>query len=276
MYLGYQYLTRPALDIQNLNYSQFGQPTAQNSLEGLSYLVNSFISVPGIIPGGLSHAGIEVGFNGIGNLMSGNNFFEGWELPAIYGLVSGAYSGYRLSDAGGLNYWWGTDQSKWGYNRHQWSFFNSNVEDYEISFGIPNVGSNLDNDCMPTTFTEIETIRGGTRTYNNFKNITNYKENVGVSISGTNYDILVHNTFKNVQTLSRTYYSKLFDAQYMQIAANNNEVLSVHFKGHVDNVRSLKVFTRAPYLNKLTFRQRSFNFTSLGSNYPILNIFRFF
>ncbi len=121
MYLGYKYLTRPALDIQNLNFSQFGQPTAQNSLEGLSYLVNSYISVPGIIPGGLSHAGIEVGFNGIGNLISGKDFFDDWEIPAIYGFVSGAYSGYRLSDAGGLNYWWGTDESMWGNNRGQWS-----------------------------------------------------------------------------------------------------------------------------------------------------------
>lgn len=129
---------------------------------------------------------------------------------------------------------------------------------------------------MPSTFAEVETKRRGARTYDEFKDITNYQENVGVKISGNDYEKLVHKTFNNVKTVSKTDYHKLFDAQYMQKAANNNEVFSVHFKGHVDNVRSLQVFTRAPYLNKLTFRQSRYNFTSMGSKYSILNIFWFF
>ncbi len=112
---------------------------------------------------------------------------------------------------------------------------------------------NLDNDCMPTTFAEIERSRGDSRTYGQFKKLTSSQDNVGVSIRIDDYDKLVHNTFNNVETLSKSNCRKLFDVKYIQNAANNNEVFSVRFKGHVDNVRSLKVFIRAPHKNTLTF-----------------------
>jgi len=129
---------------------------------------------------------------------------------------------------------------------------------------------------VPTTFFEIETKRKGLRTYDNFKNISNYQQNVGVSTTQIGYETLVNKTFNNTQTLSRSDYHNLFDANYMQNAANNNEVFSVHFRGHADNVRGLQVFTRSPNLNKLTFRQGSYNFTSSGNDVEVWNIFRFF
>lgn len=225
------------------------------------------------MPNGALHAGTNILGNGISNSLLDRPFFENWVYSAGSGFASGAYSGYQLSDARGKNLWWG---SEIGYNRNKWSFFNWDVPDYTIDFGIPNVGSNLANDCVPTTFAEAEAIIGGARTYDDFKKITSYQDNVGVSISGTDYEKLVNNTFNNVQTLSRTDYHNLFDAQYMRNSANSNEMFSVHFKGHADNVRGLQVFTRDPSKNKLIFRQGSYNFTSSGKGVTVWNIFRFF
>ena len=228
--------------------------------------------VAGIIPNGLIHAGANVAENGLINVISGDPFFENWEGAAISGFVNGAITGYQLADAKGLNLWWGKEI---GYNRNKWSFFNWNKQDYEIFFGITNVGSKNDNDCVPTTFAEIEAKRGGTRTYENFIDITNYEENVGVSVTKNDYENLVYNTFDNVETVPQKDYYKLFDPEYMQNAANNNEIFSVQFKGHTDNVRSLKVFIDAPELNTLTFRETRYNLTRSGNGVIILNIFRF-
>ncbi len=232
-----------------------------------------FPNLDGIVTRGVYQAGVNVGLNGIANTINGDSFFDSWGGAALSGFINGAITGYQLADVNGKNLWWG---SEIGYNRNKWSFFNWDVPDYLIDFGMPNVGSNLDNDCVPTTFAEIEAKRGGSRTYDDFKGISNYQENVGVATTQKGYETLVNKTFSNAQTLSRTDYHNLFDANYMQNAANNNEVFSVHFRGHADNVRSLRVFTRAPYKNTLTFRQGSYNFTSSGQGVVIWNIFRFF
>ncbi len=232
-----------------------------------------FSNVDGIITRGMFQAGANIGLNGVVNTLSGDSFFDNWEGAALSGFVNGAITGYQLSGRNGTNYWWG---SEIGYNRNKWSFFNWDVPDYIIDFGIPNAGSNSANDCVPTTFAEIETKRGGSRTYNNFKNSTNYQENVGVSISGTDYERLVNRTFDNTIKLSRRDYINLFDAQHMQTVANHNEIISIHFEGHADNIKGLQVFTHATYKNKLIFRQSRYNFTSRGSSYPIINAFWFF
>jgi RHS repeat-associated protein len=129
-----------------------------------------FPNLDGIIIRGIYQAGVNVGLNGIGNLINGDPFFNNWEGVALSGLTNGTITGYQLADFNGKNLWWGSDI---GYNRKKWSFFNWDVPDYTIDFGIPNVGSNLDLDCVPTTFTEVETKRGGVRTYDNFKKSTN-------------------------------------------------------------------------------------------------------
>lgn len=106
-----------------------------------------------------------------------------------------------------------------------------------------------------------------------FKKTKQYAKKI---ISGIDYEKLVHATFSDVQTFSKKEYHYLFNAEYMQNAANKNEIFSVHFRGHADNVRRLQVFTRSPHLNKLVFRQGTYNFSSYGSRHPVLNIFRFF
>jgi len=227
----------------------------------------------GMIPRGLFQAGVNVGINGLVNIINGDKFMDNWESAAISGFINGAITGYELAKANGTNYWWGNEVA---YNRNQWSLYNVDKPDYVIDFNIPNVGSNLDNDCMPTTFLEIESKRGGIRTYDNFIKITGYQENVGVKIEIGEYEELIKSTFNNVQTLSRNDYYKLFDTKFMQAAADNGQVFSVYFKGHVDNVRSLQVYTRAPYKNKLTFRQSKYNFTLSGKGVTVLNVFWFY
>jgi len=235
-----------------------------------------FPNLDGMITRGAYQAGVNVGLNGIGNAINGDPFFDNWGGAALSGFASGAVTGYQLADVNGKNLWWG---SEIGYNRNKWSFFNSNVWDYEIGFGIPNVGSNSENDCVPTTFAEIERKRGGSRTYDDFKKSTNYQQDVGVTTTQKSYETLVNNTFNDVQKLATSRERlALFDPQYMQNAANNNEVFSVHFggKAHADNVRSLRVFINKPSFNTLTFRQSSYNFTISGKGVRVWNIFRFF
>lgn len=114
----------------------------------------SYLGVPGIIPGGLVQSGASVGVNGITNLLDGDKFFDNWGVAAISGFASGAYSGYKLSDAGGLNYWWGTDQSKWGYNRDQWSFAWWDKPDKIVFEEVKNRGAGQIN-CMAKSFEDM-------------------------------------------------------------------------------------------------------------------------
>lgn len=232
-----------------------------------------FPKIDGMLTRGAFQAGVNVGVNGIANTIIGDPFLKNVGGAALSGFINGAITGYQLADVNSKNLWWGSDI---GYNRNKWSLFNWAVPDYTIDFRISNAGSKLANDCVPTSFAEIETKRGGSRTYDNFKNSSNYQEDVGVSISRTNYEKLIHRTFSNTQTISNKDYHKLFDANYMRNAAANNEVFSVHFSGHADNIRSLKVFTGLPSKNTLTFRQSSYNFNRSGKGVSVMNIFRIF
>ncbi len=80
-----------------------------------------FLNIPGMMPNGALHGGMNVGVNGVSNMIAGNKFTNGWALSAATGFAHGAYSGYHLSKQQGRNYWWGTSMDKWGYNRGQWS-----------------------------------------------------------------------------------------------------------------------------------------------------------
>jgi hypothetical protein len=145
-----------------------------------------------------------------------------------------------------------------------------------IDFGISNVGSKADNDCVPTTFAEIESKRGGTRTYEDFVTSSGYKDGTGVTISGDGYRELIEDTFNDTERFSKSKYIKPFDPVYMQDAANNREIFSYHFKGHADNVRGLEVYLRAPTKNRLLFRQSKYNYRYGHNQSTILNIFRLF
>jgi RHS repeat-associated protein len=234
-----------------------------------------YTQVPGMMTNGALQAGVQVTLNGIGNVTDGRKFFDNWYWSAGMGFASGAFSGYGLAKEKGLNYWWGNEVK---YNRTAWSFFNVDKPDYVIDFGIPNVGSYTEVDCVPTTFAEIERKRGGSRTYENFKQNPDYVESVGFKTTQRRYERLMKRTFGNstVETLSEDQYALLFDANYMQNAASNGEIFSYHFNGHADNVRGLEVYLRAPMKNQLLFRQGSYNYRYGHNQNTILNIFRLF
>jgi RHS repeat-associated protein len=227
--------------------------------------------VPGMITNGGLQAGMQLTINGIGNLSDKRNFFDNWYWSAGMGFVSGAVTGYGLSKERGLNYWWG---SSVGYNRTQWSFFNTDVPDYTIDFNIPNVGSLAENDCVPTTFAEIEAKRGGSRTYEDFANNPNYSYGKGHIGTGSEYREYMK---KNYPYKLIRDDKMLFDANYMSNVAQDGEIISIHFgpkNAHADNVRALQVFKLAPEKNRLIFRQGGYNFNQGNNRNNILSIFR--
>ncbi len=229
-----------------------------------------FSQIDGILTRGTMMAGIHVAFNGLVNVAVGNNFFDNWEGSAINGFINGALEGYSLAQSNGTNIWWGNEIK---YNRTKWSFFNTNKPDYVIKFGIKDVGSERPQDCVPTTFAEIENHRNGLRTYDDFVTLSKYVEGHGVDISANKYKELILNTFNNSEIISR---GRLFDVQYMSEAANRGDIISIHFHKHADNVRALRVFKNKPELNELIFRNHNYNMTKSNSKIIIHNVFRLF
>ena len=229
-----------------------------------------FSQIDGILTRGTMMAGIHVAFNGLVNVAVGNNFFDNWEVSAINGFINGALEGYSLAQSNGTNMWWGNEIK---YNRTKWSFFNTNKPDYVIKFGIKDVGSERPQDCVPTTFAEIENHRNGLRTYDDFVTLSKYVEGHGVDISANKYKELILNTFNNSEIISR---GRLFDVQYMSEAANRGDIISIHFHKHADNVRALRVFKNKPELNELIFRNHNYNMTKSNSKIIIHNVFRLF
>lgn len=209
----------------------------------------------------------------------GNDFWDGAQQGAmiggVTGMIGGGYEGFLNARNNGLNNWWGSEVA---YNRDEWSFINSKKPDYTIDMKIPDVGSQLDADCVPTSFAEIEARRSGSRTYMDFKTITNYQKEVGVEITGNEFRKLVNRTFNDVNEIANNRaINNLFDPNYMQKAANNGEAFLIHFKRHADVVRGLEVYTRAPRKNTLIFRQSKFNFSRTNPSIkPIFSIFQFF
>jgi hypothetical protein len=127
---------------------------------GLGFLTQN-INIPGIIPNGSLHAGMNIVSNGISNSILGEPFFENWGPSAISGGISGGISGFTMSHNQGLNYWWGTDQSKWGYNRDQWSLAWWDKPDKIVFEEVKNRGAGQIN-CMARSF---EDMYGNTEAY---------------------------------------------------------------------------------------------------------------
>jgi hypothetical protein len=152
---------------------------ATNGANMVGFNIPTF-NIAGVIPNGLLHAGLQVTFNGIGNISQNQDFFHNWYIPAIYGFATGAYAGYNISDERGLNYWWGNNVE---YGRTQWSFFTSEKPYETIKWNIKNVGSLSLNDCVPTSFAEADDYFGGNTSYEKYKGITNYQEGVGVELT---------------------------------------------------------------------------------------------
>ena len=208
--------------------------------------------------------------NGLNNLLSGNNYMDGSREAARKGLLCGAIAGAVTGGItggvnafkAGKNVWWGNNVK---YNRSQWSFINTNKPDYIIKYDIPNVGSLSENDCVPTTWAEMEALLGGKRSYDEFVEVSKYIPKTGVETTGLEYKELVLEQFEGASELAKNNWSQLFDPCFFQSSIDNHTYFSFYFHGHADVVRSLWVFERNPLLNTLTFRQPLYNFSRIDS-----------
>lgn len=113
-----------------------------------------FPNLDGMITRGAYQAGVNVGLNGIGNTITGDPFFDNWGGAALSGFASGAIKGYQLADVNGTNYWWGTEQANWGYNRNQWSIAWWDKPDRIVFEDVKNRGAGQIN-CMAKSFEDM-------------------------------------------------------------------------------------------------------------------------
>ena len=119
----------------------------------------------GMIPRGLFQAGVNVGINGLVNIINGDKFMDNWESAVISGFINGAITGYELAKANGTNYWWGNEVK---YGRNQWSFINVQKPVIDVRIRIKYVTQNGEFDCNYACLEAIDEYYGGNRTQAEF------------------------------------------------------------------------------------------------------------
>ena len=243
------------------NGGSFWSGAGKGFVVGLANAGLSFLNVPGMIPNGLLHAGGNVLTNGLSNVMYGNDFWQGAGWQAGFGFAGGAYSGYQLSKENGLNYLWG---NKIRYGRNQWSFFTSEKPYETVRWDVSNVGSKSLNDCVPTSYAEMNDYFGGNTSYDEYRRITGYKEDVGVVGSRPDYERMLERNF----TGDRYNASNLADPQVARNIQNNGQLIHTNMPHsgikHADNLRSISY-----YSNKTVLRYRigSYKLSSVNENW---------
>ena len=223
----------------------------------------SYLGVPGIIPSGLLQSGASVGINGITNTLGGDNFFENWGVAAISGFAGGAYSGYSVANAEGLNYWWGNSV---GNKRTNWSIFNWDLPDQVIKFDIPKIPGD-GQICVPLTGAEMESIRGGERSVDDFIQHFGTDVNRGTSISEKNLLSKFEKLgFPNYELT----YQEMVNSDITNLYKLNNNVLVTHYPTqgvmHISPIKSIKYFPQGKVIIK-PHRGNSFNLIDYLSNY---------
>ena len=233
----------------------------------------------GIIPGmaigagtgAVSGAVTDVILNGFNNLVRGESFTNNWEQSAKSGAVSGAIaggitggiSGYKTAKASGTNYWWGSEVK---YGRNQCSFFTAEKPYEVVDFNIRNVGSKSLNDCVPTSFAEMNDYFGGNTTYEDYRAITNYQENVGVSRNRADYRELLSDNFNTSPYNNPSVLENLTTARDLQSSGYLLHTNMPYSNGlrHADNIRSISY-----YSNKVVLRYRigSYKLSSVNNDW---------
>jgi RHS repeat-associated core domain len=212
----------------------------------------------------------SVALNGLNNVMGGQNFWNNWQQSAISGAIGGAISGgiaggmkgYELAKEGGKNMWWGGDVK---HGRTQWSLLTSEKPYKTIHWDIDNVGSKNLNDCVPTSFAEANDFFGETTSYDEYKTITNYQENVGVLSTREEYQALVSDNFRS----SGLNGAALADPAMAQQIQNGGGLVHANMPHngmrHVDNLRSIKYYHSGKIVMK--FRIGSYKLSSVDNNW---------
>jgi hypothetical protein len=264
----------------------FGVGAAVGALSaGVGTWVTGVTQSAGIITGAAVGAGTgaatgaasSITLNGLNNVIGGQNFWNNWQSSLISGAVGGAISGgisggikgYQLSRERGLNNWWGNEIK---YGRTKWSFFTSEKPYQTIKWDINYVNkiNPAINDCVPTTFAEIDEWFGGNIDYEQYKLITGYVEGKGVT---TDYGNLISNNFKDVSQQNLKLLGNVGD---VQTAKDANWILSIFkFEGitsegvnlwHADNIRSIEYYYSGTIRVNLRHDTYIFNSSSLSGN----------
>jgi len=244
------------------NGDSFWSGAGKGFVVGLANAGLSFLNVPGMIPNGLLHAGGNVLTNGLSNVMWGQDFWQGAGWQAGFGFAGGAYSGFQLSKESGLNYWWGNEVK---YGRNQWSFFTSEKPYDQVNWNLKNVGSQRLNDCVPTSYAEMNDYFGGNTSYDEYRRITGYQEDVGVVGRRSDYERMLGRNFTGSEY---TNPSALADPQVARNIQNNGQLIHTNMPHsgirHADNLRSISY-----YSNKTVLRYRigSYRLSSVNDNW---------
>ncbi|NDW19302.1 hypothetical protein D0T53_10300 [Dysgonomonas sp. 216] len=203
-------------------------------------------------------------------MISGNKFFDGWAVNAGIGFAQGANSGYQLSKKNGLNYWWG---KKVMDGRTQWSFFTSEKPYFSSRLSIKSVSVTGKNVCIPETLFELEKSKGGTRTLEDFKKSTNWKEDVGVVL---NKDKESYSNFIAKQGFENEVLNvdDIGNVAFVQSVTDNNQNITIVYERdgirHAINARGVdfyrsgktKILGREEnlWLKDLNSRERTYYF----------------
>jgi RHS repeat-associated protein len=261
---------------KGVGYFGVGAITGAGSAALGSWVVGATQSA-GIITGAMVGAGTgavtsavsSVTLNGLNNVVGGQNFWNNWQQNAISGAIGGGISGgiaggmkgYQLAKDGGKNMWWGGDVK---YGRNQWSFFNSEKPYETISWDINNVGSKSLNDCVPTSYAEMNDYFGGSTSYEEYKTITSYQENVGVKTDRGGYERMLGRNF----TGDRYDALNLSDPQAARDIVNKGQLVHTNmpYSGirHVDNLRSIMYYSNKTVLH---YRIGSYRLSSVNGNW---------
>jgi hypothetical protein len=183
-------------------------------------------------------------------------------MGAISGAIAGGFSGYSEALKQGKNMWWG---SKVTYGNTKWSFFNVE-KPYAVSeFNIKNVGNKFKDDCLPTTYSELDSPAFGD-TYDYNANKTGYVQDVGAMSSKQQFI----DYMKNEYGASRIGLVKLNDPDYISQLINQGDRISLHAtKGfvnidHVDVIRKIEYFKSGKTV--VTMRIGSYTIKELSQN----------
>lgn len=161
----------------------------------------------------------------------------------------------------GLNYWWGNDVK---YGRTQWSFFTSEKPYETISWNIKNVGSLSVNDCLPASFSEAEAYFDENISYEQYKTITKYQDNMGVFMTDRQYENLLSEYFD----MSKLTASVFDNPQAVRNILNDGGLIHTSMPDggifHSDNLRSISY-----YSNKIVLRYRigSYKLSSVNNDW---------
>ena len=114
---------------------------------------------------------------------------------------------------------------------------------------MKNLGSKILNDCVPTTFVEADNYLGGNTSYEEFKTLTNYQDEVGTLVDKNGYENLLSKSFNK----SSINTDVLSNPELVSQIKNSGGLISTNMPynliRHADNIRSISYYSNKIVLN---------------------------